>query len=617
MSFLKKDKIYPFTLEGKGISYDFGDGQVLIGSSPKADVILDSKYINPYHATLTICDNSIFVTDLLSTNGTYINGLRVKGQVVLDKDLIKFADQEFKVISNLGKSTESVHLVTSEPTKILEGLNLPPLPDQVASSAETSPPLGLYFIDDEYCDIHFKEKVVSDAPLLDFFKFSNEKYIEEDSRNSLQIVDDGEFEQKNCIEIIFLSSGNIVSFDSIRYNKIKDFSKVASKELTSYIEFKNKKESLFSRQGDQVYIHCPLGFEFRGNGSEKLPFLEETVFLEKGTQQIILRRGFKDFKVKRIPYFWRDKEEFKRVASQFFILFLPFLLLTFISIPEAEKKKEVIVIFKKLKKQEVEVKEEKSSLASDSKESDSAKQELAKKISEKKSDISSKNKKQKESKSSNKAQKLKEVAKATKQSSKKVSKKQAPVVKFAASFSKMLGSSQLKSKNFKSDGESGSPSRGVAVEQGAGLTTVGGGSSVEGLGASTKYGKGKGYKSSGVGKSGFDSSFTSTKTVVLGAIDPDLLRRILREHIPQFRYCYQEELSRNSKIKGIIDLDFSITSNGKVGSTAVSSNYGKFSQKGISCITDVLKIIKFPKPKGGGIVEVKQPLNFSSDKTKV
>jgi len=41
------------------------------------------------------------------------------------------------------------------------------------------------------------------------------------------------------------------------------------------------------------------------------------------------------------------------------------------------------------------------------------------------------------------------------------------------------------------------------------------------------------------------------------------------------------------------------------------------SSKGIACMGNILHMIDFPKPKGGGLVDVRQPLNFLSESTKI
>lgn len=119
-------------------------------------------------------------------------------------------------------------------------------------------------------------------------------------------------------------------------------------------------------------------------------------------------------------------------------------------------------------------------------------------------------------------------------------------------------------------------------------------------------------------KKGIDTAFVQADTVVLGSIEPEVLRKILQEYLPQFKFCYQQELSENSeKIKGIVDLNFRIEPDGKVSVVNIKSASTKFSQKGISCMGNILHMIEFPKPKGGGLVDVRQPLNFLSESTKI
>lgn len=101
-----------------------------------------------------------------------------------------------------------------------------------------------------------------------------------------------------------------------------------------------------------------------------------------------------------------------------------------------------------------------------------------------------------------------------------------------------------------------------------------------------------------------------SETVVLGSMDPDTIRRILMEHLPQFRYCYQKELERSgAEMSGAIKLNFTIGASGSVSQAGID---GSSSLPGDvkKCVVGVLKGISFPEPMGGGTVEVKQPMNF-------
>ncbi len=99
------------------------------------------------------------------------------------------------------------------------------------------------------------------------------------------------------------------------------------------------------------------------------------------------------------------------------------------------------------------------------------------------------------------------------------------------------------------------------------------------------------------------------ETVILGSMDPDVIRRRLLEHLPQFRYCYQSELDKADSVSGVINLNFSIEASGNVGKMNIGGG-SSLTPKVKQCVGGVLKSIQFPQPKGGGSVEVKQPMNF-------
>lgn len=100
-------------------------------------------------------------------------------------------------------------------------------------------------------------------------------------------------------------------------------------------------------------------------------------------------------------------------------------------------------------------------------------------------------------------------------------------------------------------------------------------------------------------------------TVILGNMDPDVIRKILMGHLAQFRYCYQSELERTNsdKINGLLNLNFEIGPMGDPGQVQVNGASAINSHvKG--CVAGVLRGISFPAPRGGGTVEVRQPINF-------
>ena len=100
-------------------------------------------------------------------------------------------------------------------------------------------------------------------------------------------------------------------------------------------------------------------------------------------------------------------------------------------------------------------------------------------------------------------------------------------------------------------------------------------------------------------------------------MDPELLRKILAEYLPQFRHCYQQELQKQEDVEGVLDMNFRIGKDGKVSKINIKAKDSRFSGGGVNCMASVLRLIDFPKPKGGGIVDVRQPLNFFSERAKI
>jgi serine/threonine protein kinase len=56
----------------------FSNGEYIIGQDPGADLVIDAPQVAPKHARLTIDDGEIFVEDLGSEAGTFVNGQPVK-----------------------------------------------------------------------------------------------------------------------------------------------------------------------------------------------------------------------------------------------------------------------------------------------------------------------------------------------------------------------------------------------------------------------------------------------------------------------------------------------------------------------------------------------------------
>ncbi len=73
-------------------------GELVIGRASDCDVILDDPLVSRRHAMITVRVDGVFVEDLLSANGVYVNGIRVQRmQQLFDGDRILLATRELSV----------------------------------------------------------------------------------------------------------------------------------------------------------------------------------------------------------------------------------------------------------------------------------------------------------------------------------------------------------------------------------------------------------------------------------------------------------------------------------------------------------------------------------------
>jgi Inner membrane component of T3SS, cytoplasmic domain len=86
------------TGDQKGEDFRIRDGQNVIGSAADADIVLRDTAVSGKHASLRYKDQKFFLTDLDSTNGTYLNDgpSPIAREELKDNDVVRIGEVSLK-----------------------------------------------------------------------------------------------------------------------------------------------------------------------------------------------------------------------------------------------------------------------------------------------------------------------------------------------------------------------------------------------------------------------------------------------------------------------------------------------------------------------------------------
>jgi len=139
---------------------------------------------------------------------------------------------------------------------------------------------------------------------------------------------------------------------------------------------------------------------------------------------------------------------------------------------------------------------------------------------------------------------------------------------------------------------------------GLGLARIG----TNGIGGGlARYGEGKGGLH---GKETAEIGLGPGKPVVVGSIDPELIRKVVHDHRAQIRTCYETQLTSSPNLAGKVVSAWTIDPTGLV--TEAHTQESTLHDKTVeTCVASKIKTWRFPIPKGGGEVFVTYPFIFT------
>ena len=103
-----------------------------LGRRPYNDIVIDNLAVSGEHAVLQMMASEVYLEDLNSTNGTYVNGKAVKKQLLQNNDTVEIGKYKIKYINEVANPGY-------EKTMILKaGSILPPLPARAEGAPATA-----------------------------------------------------------------------------------------------------------------------------------------------------------------------------------------------------------------------------------------------------------------------------------------------------------------------------------------------------------------------------------------------------------------------------------------------------------------------------------------------
>ncbi len=82
-----------------------------LGRRPYNDIVIDNLAVSGEHAVLQMVGNDVFIEDLNSTNGTYINGKAVKKQLLAHNDTVEIGKYKIKYLADEGVDYEKTMIM--------------------------------------------------------------------------------------------------------------------------------------------------------------------------------------------------------------------------------------------------------------------------------------------------------------------------------------------------------------------------------------------------------------------------------------------------------------------------------------------------------------------------
>jgi pSer/pThr/pTyr-binding forkhead associated (FHA) protein len=109
---------------GKNIArVDLSDKPLIIGRTDDADITLPNPVVSRKHAKIYFENRAVFIEDLKSNNGTFVNGGKTDKTEVRPEDLIRIGPFTLQIIDPTRPKVEQANKMSTLKDKVLSFLS--------------------------------------------------------------------------------------------------------------------------------------------------------------------------------------------------------------------------------------------------------------------------------------------------------------------------------------------------------------------------------------------------------------------------------------------------------------------------------------------------------------
>jgi TonB family protein len=91
-----------------------------------------------------------------------------------------------------------------------------------------------------------------------------------------------------------------------------------------------------------------------------------------------------------------------------------------------------------------------------------------------------------------------------------------------------------------------------------------------------------------------------------GGLDKEIVRRVVRSHVKEIKFCYERELQRRPGLHGRVSVRFVIAPDGRVATVGIPESTVD-SHEVDRCVADAVARWPFPQARDGGVTFVTYP----------